>query len=112
MELRSPDPVLVRQEVWGLLLAHYAVRGLMHEAALQAEEDPERLSFLHTVRVIRRQLPRFPPWRRAGLHRDGLDEILQERLQSSRNRHNPRGVKRKLSRNPVRSRAYAPTNTV
>src|SRR4051794_32756863 len=59
MVLRSQIPALVRQEVWGLLLAHYAVRGLMHEAALQAAEDPDRLSFLHAVRVIRRQLPRF-----------------------------------------------------
>jgi hypothetical protein len=61
MVLRSQTPALVRQEVWGLLLAHFAVRGLMHEAALQANEDPDRLSFLHAVRVIRRQLPRFAP---------------------------------------------------
>jgi hypothetical protein len=59
MVLRSQTPALVRQEVWGLLLAHFAVRGLMHEAALQANEDPDRLSFLHAVRAIRRQLPRF-----------------------------------------------------
>lgn len=59
MVLRSETPAMVRQEVWGLLLAHFAVRGLMHEAALQANEDPDRLSFLHAVRVIRRQLPRF-----------------------------------------------------
>jgi transposase IS4-like protein/DDE family transposase len=59
MVLRSETPAMVRQEVWGLLLAHFAVRGLMHQAALQADEDPDRLSFLHAVRVIRRQLPRF-----------------------------------------------------
>ena len=50
---------LVRQEFWGLLLAHFAVRGLMHEAALRADEDPDRLSFLHAVRVVRRKLPLF-----------------------------------------------------
>ncbi len=55
--LRSKTPELVRQEFWGLLLAHFAVRGLMHEAALRAEEDPDRLSFLHAVRVVRRRLP-------------------------------------------------------
>src|SRR3954464_12565638 len=44
--LRSKTPELVRQEFWGLLLAHFAVRGLMHEAALRADEDPDRLSFL------------------------------------------------------------------
>ena len=57
--LRSKTPELVRQEVWGLLLAHFAVRGLMHEAALQADEDPDRLSFSHAVRVVRRKIPRF-----------------------------------------------------
>src|SRR3954466_13295464 len=59
MVLRSKTPELARQEFWGLLLAHFAVRGLMHEAALRADEDPDRLSFLHTVRVIRRKLPLF-----------------------------------------------------
>ena len=62
--LRSKTADLVRQEFWGLLLAHFAVRGLMHEAALRADEDPDRLSFLHAVRVVRRKLPlfaAFPP---------------------------------------------------
>ena len=54
--LRSKTPDLVRQEFYGLLMAHFAVRGLMHEAALTAGEDPDRLSFLHAVRVVRRKL--------------------------------------------------------
>ncbi|HEX2185862.1 MAG TPA: IS4 family transposase [Chloroflexota bacterium] len=57
--LRSKTPELARQEVWGLLLAHFAVRGLMHEAALKADEDPDRLSFSHAVRVVRRKVPLF-----------------------------------------------------
>jgi len=48
----------VRQEFYGLLLAPFAMRGLMHEAALKAGEDPDRLSFVHAVRVIPRKLPR------------------------------------------------------
>jgi hypothetical protein len=59
MVLRSKTPELVRQEFWGLLPAPFAVRGLMHEAALRADEDPDRLSFLHAVRVVRRKLPLF-----------------------------------------------------
>jgi hypothetical protein len=55
--LRSKTPQLVEQEFYGLLMAHYAVRGLMHEAALQADKDPDRLSYMHAVRVIRRKLP-------------------------------------------------------
>lgn len=57
--LRSKTPELVEQEFWGLLMAHYAVRGLMHEAALKADEDPDRLSFLHSVRVVQRRMARF-----------------------------------------------------
>ena len=54
--LRSKTPDLVRQEFYGLMMAHFAVRGSMHEAALKGEIDPDRLSFLHAVRVIRRKL--------------------------------------------------------
>jgi hypothetical protein len=57
--LRSKTPDLVRQEFYGLMMAHFAIRGLMHEAALKANEDPDHLSFLHAVRVIRRKLPAY-----------------------------------------------------
>ena len=57
--LRSKTPQLVEQEFYGLLMAHFAIRGLMHEAALRADEDPDRLSFLHSVRVVQRRLARF-----------------------------------------------------
>ena len=57
--LRSKTPELVRQEVWGLLLAHYTIRALMHDAALGAlprARDPDTLSFTHAVAVTRRTL--------------------------------------------------------
>ncbi len=54
--LRSRTPDLVRQEFYGLIMAHFAIRNLIHEAGLKADEDPDRLSFLHAVRVIRRKL--------------------------------------------------------
>jgi hypothetical protein len=57
--LRSKTPDLVRQEFYGLLMAHFAIRGLMHEAALKAGEDPDRLSFIHAVRVVRRKIASF-----------------------------------------------------
>jgi hypothetical protein len=57
--LRSKTPDLVRQEFYGLLMAHFAIRGLMHEAALDSGEDPDRLSFLHAVRVVRRKMAAF-----------------------------------------------------
>ena len=57
--LRSKTPELVEQEFWGLLMAHYAIRGLMHEAALRADEGRDRLSFLHSVRVVQRRMARY-----------------------------------------------------
>jgi Insertion element 4 transposase N-terminal/Transposase DDE domain len=57
--LRSKTPDLVRQEFYGLIMAHFAVRGLMHEAALRAHEDPDRLSFLHAIRIVRRKIASY-----------------------------------------------------
>lgn len=67
--LRSKTPELVLQEAWGFLLAHFAVRSLMHEAALGAlprARDPDTVSFTHALRVTRRTLPHvaaLPPSR-------------------------------------------------
>ena len=55
--LRSKTPELVQQELWGLLLAHFAIRQLMAQAAWPRGLDPDRLSFIHAVRVIKRKLP-------------------------------------------------------
>jgi len=68
--LRSKTPDLVRQEFYGFMMAHFAIRGLMHEAALKANEDPDQLSFIHAVRVVRRKLPTYnaiPPSGQEGL---------------------------------------------
>jgi hypothetical protein len=54
--LRSRSPQLVRQELWGLLLAHYAIRSLMAEAAAAAGLDPDRLSFMRSISLVRRQV--------------------------------------------------------
>ncbi|GAB6057669.1 IS4 family transposase [Desulfonatronum parangueonense] len=62
--LRSKTPDLCRQEFYGLLMTHFAIRGLMHEAALSEDIDPDQLSFVHSVKVVRRKLPlfgAFPP---------------------------------------------------
>lgn len=70
--LRSKSPGLVRQELWALLLAHYAIRALMAEGAKSAGLDPDRLSFIRSINVVRRQVTdqaAFPPrttHRRAG----------------------------------------------
>lgn len=62
--LRSKKPQLVHQEFWGLLLAHHAIRALITDAADTADIDQDRISFLRTLNIIRRQVMNqtaFPP---------------------------------------------------
>ena len=103
--LRSKTPELVRQEFHGLPLAHHAARQLMHEAALQADPDPDRLSFLRAGGVCRgpqaADSRRYPPRDAPRLSESVLSEILGERARSSRGRRNPRGVERKMSAYPL-----------
>jgi len=54
--LRSRAPELVKQEIWGMLLTHYAIRHIMKDAADTVGTDPDRLSFMRSFRVIRRQV--------------------------------------------------------
>jgi len=54
--LRSKSPEMVRQEIWALLLTHYGIRRLMCNAADEIGEDPDRLSFMRSLRVIRRHV--------------------------------------------------------
>ena len=108
--LRSKTPDLVRQAFWGLMLAHFAIRSLMHEAALRSGEDPGRLSYVHAVRVVLRKTvnpgPFFPPNTTTRFRQRVLDEILDERAVSNRNRIKARGVKRKMSNYPLRPRHF------
>ena len=61
--LRSKAPGMVRQEIYGYLLTHYAITALICRAATEADIDPDRVKFLRTVRIIRRRAagPAFPP---------------------------------------------------
>jgi Insertion element 4 transposase N-terminal/Transposase DDE domain len=61
--LRSQSPDMVRQEIYGYLLTHYAVSTLICQAATEADIDPDRVKFKRTVRIIRRRAadPAFPP---------------------------------------------------
>ena len=62
--LRSKSPTLVEQEFYGLMMAHFMIRHLMHQAAQSADLDADNLSFVHAVRIVRRKIPKaipFPP---------------------------------------------------
>ena len=101
--LRSKEPALVRQELYGLLLAHYIVHWWMHQSACQADLDPDRLSFTHAVEVLdtacfafalvsRQELPR--------LQQRLLTDLCEPAtlLPPRRLRFYPRVVKRAYSR--------------
>jgi Transposase DDE domain len=55
--LRSRTPELVKQEIWSLLLVHYAIRHIIKDAADTVGTDPDDLSFIRSYRAIRRQVP-------------------------------------------------------
>lgn len=99
--LRSLKPVGVIQELYGLLIAHFAIRFLMHQAALRADVDPDRLSFVHAVEVIRDAVAEFQmtaPEQLSQLYDRMLRDIAATRLPERRLRINPRVVKRKMSK--------------
>ncbi len=98
--LRSQKPVGVIQELYSLLLAHYAVRALMAEAATHAGLAPTRLSFVQAVELIRVALDDFhlvAPVQHPCLYQRLLRDIAACRLPTRAARTNPRVVKRKMS---------------
>ena len=98
--LRSKKPAGVIQEAYGLLIAHYAVRMLMHEAALQSELDPDRLSFTNALKIVCDAVAEFQMTateQLSRLYQRLLNDISRHRLLKRDNRSNPRVVKRKMS---------------
>jgi transposase IS4-like protein/DDE family transposase len=62
--LRSRSPDMVRQEIYGYLLTHWAISALICRAATEAGIDPDRVKFKRTVRIVRRRAAdpaAFPP---------------------------------------------------
>ena len=99
--LRSKSPVAVIQEIYGLLIAHFIIRFLMHEAACQAGIDPDRLSFSHALEVIQNSVDEFQitaTEQLGALYQRLLSDIAAGRLPPRRVRSNPRVVKRKMSK--------------
>lgn len=98
--LRSQTPLGCLQEIYGLLIAHISIRSLMYEAASKYDLDPDRLSFIDSVRVIWRAIPRMQAAKTELLpvyYAMMLDEIASHLLPARRNRINPRVIKQKMS---------------
>jgi hypothetical protein len=100
-QVRSETPAGVLQELYALALGHYVTRALMAQAAAATDQDPDRLSFIGCLRILRLRLPectdrspeQFQTW-----YQRLLAEMSQEQLPPRRNRINPRVVKRKMSK--------------
>src|SRR5207253_235572 len=99
--LRSRRPQSVLQEFDGMLLLHHGLRFLMHQAAVEEDLDPDRLSFCHAVEVVQQAVQEFAlaplderPAEIARLRADLRSCLLPAR----RLRFNARAVKRPLSR--------------
>ena len=109
--LRSRKPVDVIQELYGLLLAHYAVRALMAQAAAEAGLAPTRLSFIQAVELIRVAIDDFhlvTPAQHGLLYQRLLRDIAAGRLPPRARRANPRVVKRKMSKFKLKRGAPPP----
>lgn len=111
--LRSQKPVGVIQELYSLLLAHYAVRAIMAAAATQADLAPTRLSFAQAVELIRVAIDDFhlvAPTAHARLYQRLLRDIAARRLPERAPRTNPRVVKRKMSNFKLKRGAPPPAS--
>jgi hypothetical protein len=95
--IRSKTPAGVVQEIYGLVLAHYVVRRVMHDAAVVASQDPDRLSFIDSLRVLQCQLPESPHIDTETWYRRLMSEVRRQKLRPRRNRWYPRVIKRKMS---------------
>jgi hypothetical protein len=95
--IRSKTPSGVVQEVYGLVLAHYVVRRVMHDAAVVASRDPDRLSFIDSLRVLQCQLPESPRTDAETWYRGLLREVRRQVLRPRRDRWHARVIKRKMS---------------
>ncbi len=95
--LRSQSPDMVRQEIYGYLLTHYAISALICKAATAAGIDPDRVKFKRTVRIIRRRVadPAFPPDHAQRIFARMMADITGDNnLNTRRERSYPRVVKR------------------
>lgn len=98
---RSKKPVGVVQEFYALLVAHYAVRAIMHDCALEHDLDPDRLSFTNSLELVCNAIDEFQlvdSREHPALYQRLLADIAHFCLPQRANRTNPRVVKRKMSK--------------
>jgi hypothetical protein len=92
--VRSKTPAGVVQEIYGLLMAHYVIRAVMHEAAVAQEVDPDRLSFTNVVWTVRDHLHEVTNKGVTRWFEDLVGEVGQQQLRPRRERWYPRVLKK------------------
>jgi hypothetical protein len=104
--LRSKRPELVRQEIWGLLIAYNLLRWEMHQTADELGVPPTRLSFQGFTRAIVAEL-RYAPLETPGAFPKRLARLRQHArvylLPPRRQRSCPREVKRRPHKYPTKN---------
>ena len=109
--LRSKTPQGVRQELYGLFLAHYAVRVQMAQAAVEAELDPDRLSFTEGLFVLTEMLDLaliLEPEATEPLLRQMREKMVRQLLPPRRLRVNRREVKQVYNKYKPKKRHLPP----
>jgi hypothetical protein len=111
--IRSKNPRAVVQEIYGWLLAHWAVRCLMFQAAEHAEISPLRLGFTGSLRVVRRAVAKFQDAQPQEIPLLSwlLEEIAAQKIPPRQGRSNPRVVKKPRAKFPSRKRLHRGSGT-
>lgn len=98
--LRSKTPRGVVQELYGLVLAHRVIRQVVVDAADRRGQDPDRLSFTNTLRVLQCHFHEAPGRPVAEWYERLLTEVGRQELRPRRNRRYPRVVRRPVKKWP------------
>jgi len=99
--LRSQSPDLVKQELWGMLLAHFVIRKLLYQAAIANAIAPSSVSFKATFEIVQIRLDKAPTGKRRNTRSIRawfdilIEEISFEVIPSRQPRINPRVVKKR-----------------
>ena len=110
-QIRSKNPREVVQEIYGWLLAHYCLRSLMFQSATLKNISPLRLSFVGSLRVIRRAIPEFQRQINNQLDINTyyswlIAEISDLEIPLRQHRSNPRVVKKARSKFKSKKRSH------
>jgi hypothetical protein len=98
VHLRSKTPRGVVQELYGLFLAHRVLRQIMSDAAAPAQIEPERLSFVASLRILQSHLHQAPTCSIAEWYQRLIEEVGRQILRPRRNRWYPRVIRRKMKK--------------